>query len=219
MGEPFEVWDFRSDVRNVVVSPEIRGRFLRMEPGEVGPFHSHDLGQELFIVLEGRAEFEIEGHRRTLGPGQGCFARAGELHEVRTVGDEPMTLFLAVTPHLEPTHTFWEGDRRLPPVYGFWTPAGLAGQDAPTGSLPELADQHAAALRSAREALVAQETAVAAESERLRTTAAAGETAGSKAAVDAMELGMRQSAERFVALMAAWNELALAMGLRAERNR
>lgn len=212
VGEPFEVWDYRDDVRNVVVTPEIRGRFLRMEPGEVGPFHSHDLGQELFIVLEGRAEFEIEGRRRTLGPGQACFARAGELHEVRTVGEEAMTLFLAVTPHLEPTHTFWEEGRRLPPVYGYWTPAGLAAQEWPTASLADLAERHLHAVGRAREALAAQEEALAAEIERLRESAGEGDPGGSKAAVDAMETGMRQSGERFVALMAAWNDLALRMG-------
>lgn len=212
MDKPFEVWDFREDVRNVVVRPEIRGRFLRMEPGEVGPFHSHDLGQEIFVVLEGRAEFEIEGHRRTLGPGQACFARAGELHEVRTVGEEAMTLFLAVTPHLEPTHTFWEGNRRLPPVYGYWTPAGLAEQESPTASLADLAARHRAAVLATGEALAAQEAALGAEIERLQRDEADGDLVGSKAAIDVMEEGMRRSAERFVALMAAWNDLALRMG-------
>ena len=32
-----------------------------MEPGEEGPRHSHDVGQEVFLVLDGECEFEIEG--------------------------------------------------------------------------------------------------------------------------------------------------------------
>ena len=29
---PFAVYDYRKDVRNVIIMPEIRSRFLRMEP-------------------------------------------------------------------------------------------------------------------------------------------------------------------------------------------
>ena len=38
-----EVFDYRNDIRNVFVSPQIRSRFLRMEPGQVADRHSHDL--------------------------------------------------------------------------------------------------------------------------------------------------------------------------------
>lgn len=210
--EPFEVYDFRHDVRNVVVTPEVRGRFLRMEPGEVGPFHSHDVGHEVFIVLEGQAEFEIEGQRRTLGPGQCCFARAGEPHEVRVVGEEPMTLFLSVTPHTEPTHTFWEDGRRLPPVYGYWTPAGLAGQPIPTAPLPELAASYLAMVQALGEAVSGQGTAAADSVARLGQAVAGDDLDAAKAAVDELWAGMRATHERFVAVMTAWNELALRMG-------
>ena len=57
----FPVYDYRSDVRNVLVTPQIRSRFLRMEPGEESGGHSHDLGHEVFLILQGRAEFTIEG--------------------------------------------------------------------------------------------------------------------------------------------------------------
>src|SRR5215207_5818358 len=116
---PLEVFDYRTDVRNVVITPEIRARFLRLEPGEVAERHSHDLGHEVFLVLEGQCEFEIDGARAVLGPGQMCFARVDQLHQVRTVGDQPMTMYLSVTPHVEPTHTLWDerGNKR-PPHYG-----------------------------------------------------------------------------------------------------
>ena len=89
---PLDVFDYRTDVRNVVITPEIRARFLRLEPGEVAERHSHDLGYEVFLVLEGQCEFEIDGARAVLGPGQMCFARVDQLHQVRTVGNEPMTM-------------------------------------------------------------------------------------------------------------------------------
>lgn len=213
INRPFEVYDFREDVRNVVVTPEIRGRFLRMEPGEVGPFHSHDVGQEIFLVLEGRAEFEIAGATRLVEPGQLCFARAGELHEVRVVGEEPMTLFLAVTPHLEPTHTLWEDGRKLPPVYGYWTPAGLAETNMPTRPLPDLAARQEAALRALLEAASAQQEDLGPARAALGRALDAEDFVAVKGAVDQMAEGMARSAERFAVLMAAWNELALGAGV------
>ena len=73
----FHVYDYRTDVCNMLVTPWIRSRFMRMEPGESASLHSHDLGHEIFLVLAGRAEFTIEGGVRVVGPGQLCVALAG----------------------------------------------------------------------------------------------------------------------------------------------
>ena len=136
---PFDVYDFRTDVRNVVITTEIRSRFLRMEPGYTAPRHSHDVGHEVFLVLDGQAEFEIDGDRAILGPGQMCFARAGQMHQVTVIGDRPMTMYLSVTPHLEPTHTFWDDHgRQLPARYGVPTAAERAQQPPATEPLAEL---------------------------------------------------------------------------------
>lgn len=109
----FPVYDYRTDVRNILVTPQIRARVLRMEPGQVAALHSHDLGHEVFLVLEGRAAFEIDGETAEVGPGQICIALADQVHTVRVVGEEPMTMYLSVTPHVQPTHTMRtpEGER------------------------------------------------------------------------------------------------------------
>mgnify|MGYP000934524694 FL=1 len=96
----FPVYDFRNPehVKNLLVLPEMRSRILKMEPG--GGFnerHSHDLGIEVFLILQGHAEFEIEGEMETLGPGQLCFALVDQAHAVRVVGDEPVIMYLSVT--------------------------------------------------------------------------------------------------------------------------
>ena len=96
----FPVYDYRTDIRNVLVTPQIRSRFLKMEPGQSAQLHSHDLGHEIFLILEGRVEFEIEGETEELGPGQMCVALADQPHTVRVLGDEPMTMYLSVTPHI-----------------------------------------------------------------------------------------------------------------------
>ncbi len=111
----FPVYDYRIDVRNVLVTPQIRSRFLRMEPGQSAQLHSHDLGHEIFLILEGRVEFEIDGETEELGPGQMCVALADQPHKVRVLGDQPMTMYLSVTPHIHPTHTPRTADgERLP---------------------------------------------------------------------------------------------------------
>ena len=111
----FPVYDYRTDVRNVLVTPQIRSRFLKMEPGQSAQLHSHDLGHEIFLILEGRVEFEIDGETEELGPGQMCVALVDQPHTVRVLGDEPMTMYLSVTPHIHPTHTpRTEEGERLP---------------------------------------------------------------------------------------------------------
>ena len=111
----FPVYDYRADIRNVLVTPQIRSRFLKMEPGQSAQLHSHDLGHEIFLILEGRVEFEIDGETEELGPGQMCVALADQPHTVRVLGDEPMTMYLSVTPHIHPTHTpRTEEGERLP---------------------------------------------------------------------------------------------------------
>ena len=111
----FPVYDYRTDVRNVLVTPQIRSRFLKMEPGQSAQLHSHDLGHEIFLILEGRVEFEIDGETEELGPGQMCVALTDQPHRVRVLGDEAMTMYLSVTPHIHPTHTpRTEEGERLP---------------------------------------------------------------------------------------------------------
>lgn len=110
-----EVFDVRHDIKNLFVSPQIRARFLQMQPGEVSQIHSHDVGHEVFLVLKGRALFEIGEDEAELGPGQLCIAKVDESHKVTVVGDDPMTMYLSVTPHVQPTHTMLDRNgERLP---------------------------------------------------------------------------------------------------------
>lgn len=205
----FPVYDYRTDVRNVVIMPDIRSRFLRMEPGEVGPRHSHDLGQEVFLIMEGECEFEIEGERAVLGPGQMCFAAAKQMHQVRTIGDQPMTMYLSVTPHIEPTHTFWdERGEKLPPRYGGATANERAAHAEPAPPVSELLARQLAAAKglaaAAAENAAAQESGAAA----LEQALAAGDMAAAKATVDEMWTTMRETFRAVQMLGAIWNEVA-----------
>ena len=52
-----KVYDYRSDIVNMLVTPQIRCRFLKMAVGQFNAGHTHDLGEEIFLILQGRAEF------------------------------------------------------------------------------------------------------------------------------------------------------------------
>ncbi|MHB1004766.1 MAG: cupin domain-containing protein [Chloroflexota bacterium] len=112
-----EVFDYRRDLRNVVVTPAIRCRFMRMEPGQVSSLHSHDVGQETFLVLDGEMEFDFEGEKAVAGPGQMVFCPPNVKHVLRNPSpDKPAYFYLSVSPHVEPTHTYYDAEgKRLPP--------------------------------------------------------------------------------------------------------
>lgn len=206
---PYRIFDYRHDIVNLFVTPQIRGRFMRMEPGEVHARHSHDLGHELFLVLDGQCDMEIDGHRAVLGPGQACVAFAHQMHQAHNTSDAPMTMYLSVTPHIEPTHTHYDRatGERLPPHFNPPTAFDKADTLAEVATT-ELADRHLAAAlglaETARAAAARQEAAIAA----LKRAAAAGDAAALKAAMDdswGQVYATYQSLQHFAE---TWNDLA-----------
>ena len=189
---PIQVFDYRHDLQNLAVRPEGRSRFRRVELGPVPPMHSHDLGAETFLVLEGQIEFNLEDESVVCQPGQLIVVPPRTRHAVRAVGEQPGAIYLSVAPHVEPTHTFYD-DRGecLPPRYGVWTEAG--------GEQPD-------ASRSAVQVLDAYRAANRRLQELLQSNADVVERNG--VAVDDLWAALRPVLEQVRTLEAAWNELA-----------
>jgi quercetin dioxygenase-like cupin family protein len=147
---PFTVYDYRNPdhIRNLLVTPEMRSRILKMEPGQgFNARHSHDLGHEVFLILQGEAEFEIDGETKTVGPGQLCFARIDQPHSVRVVSEEPVIMYLSVTPHILPTHTGRTADGEAKPIR--FSPPGSYDVDLdPTVSQEGRIARHRSAVES-----------------------------------------------------------------------
>lgn len=204
----FEVYDYRTVNRNVLVTPEIRARLYHMAPGQVDGRHSHDLGHEVFLILEGRAEFNIGGTSVELGSGEMCIARADEIHQVRNVlADRPTIMYLSVTPHVQPTHTGrTPDDGRLPPRFAENANYHVA-QDMSIPLEELLARQEAAAAElasAAQDNLTVQHEQAA----RLRTALAVGDQDAARAARDAMWGAVYVLHRQLVAFESAWNETA-----------
>jgi quercetin dioxygenase-like cupin family protein len=199
-----EVFDSRTDIRNLFITPEIRARIMRFEPGQVGHGHTHDLGHEMFIVLNGAAEFTIAGQSAIVGPGQICVARAGEWHEIRTLEGGPMTLYLSVTPHLEPTHTQWdrEGGTRLPYRYG------LNASQKPAEPASELLARHIAASEALAGAAQDNASAQQALANTLASALHDGDAAAAHAAIGQMTHAFQAFYARLQDAEHAWNALA-----------
>jgi quercetin dioxygenase-like cupin family protein len=207
---PLEVFDYRTDIRNLFIAPEMRARIIRREPGTSGGGHTHDLGHEIFLVLEGQGEFTIAGESAILGPGQICIARADQWHTIRVVGDTPLTYYLSVTPHLEPTHTQWdhEGGTKLPYQYGGSTRDERRARTEPPEAPETLLTRHLAAAHALADAAVTNAAAQEAAGTALRKALGAGDTAAAKEAIDAMWRSIYTTYKQVQAVETVWNELA-----------
>jgi quercetin dioxygenase-like cupin family protein len=206
---PYAICDYRHDIRNLFVTPQLRGRFLRMEPGEVHGRHSHDLGHEVFLILQGRCRMEIDGDAQVLEAGQLCVAFAHQLHQASNPFDEPMVMYLSVTPHIEPTHTQYDTTtwERRPPRYN--PPTAFDKADTLAGvPTAELADRHLAAVRALAEVASASAEAQAAGVAALTRAAEAGDPIALKAAMDGLWEHVYATFQATGALGEAWNDLA-----------
>jgi len=77
--------------------------------------HSHDLGYEIFLIMQGKVRGLIAGEEGILEAGQLCIAAPHETHAFEVIGDEDVVMYLSVTPHIQPTHTMYNSDGdRLP---------------------------------------------------------------------------------------------------------
>lgn len=208
---PFPVFDYRTDNCNVLVTPQIRARLMRIEVGEVsggsqpGRGHSHDLGYEVFLVLQGQAEFEIEGETQVLTPGQLCYAGVDQRHTVRNAGAEPVILYLSVTPHIQPTHTGWtdEGDRE-PPRFNPSTVYDVPpDRHTPTATLLE---RHVAAMEALAQAAQAACDVQRTQAEFFRQALGSGQHRTACQARDAMWAALYPLFRQAYELAETWNQ-------------
>jgi quercetin dioxygenase-like cupin family protein len=217
----FQVYDYRTDHINVLVTPELRARLYRMAPGQVDGRHSHDLGHEVFLILEGRAAFEIAGETKELGPGQMCIAKADEIHQVRNLlPDKPTIMYLSVTPHIQPTHTGRdeEGARQLP----IFRPNHVYDVEAdPNVAVDTLLGRHLEAMQSLASTVQAAADIQEKMGEQLAEARANGDQQAAEAARNAMWEAIYQLHKSVFEMSQAWNELAPRMieGLDGEKER
>lgn len=72
--------------------------YSETQPGGGPPPHWHDREDEWFLVLEGRAEFFLEGVWREVPMGTALFAPRGQVHTFRNAGDVPLKQLIQTSP-------------------------------------------------------------------------------------------------------------------------
>ena len=76
-------------------------------PGQSTQRHLHAETEEIYVVLEGRGEMEVEGERREVGPEDAVLIPAGAWHELRAVGG-PMRFLCCCAPPYSHEDTYLE---------------------------------------------------------------------------------------------------------------
>ncbi len=71
--------------------------FVSFDAAAVAPIHTHSQ-EQMGIVLEGQMEFEIDGQRHTIGPGEVYSVPGNVPHGARAVGDRPCVALDVFTP-------------------------------------------------------------------------------------------------------------------------
>jgi mannose-6-phosphate isomerase-like protein (cupin superfamily) len=77
-----------------------------IEPGEGTVRHHHRIAEEIYYLIEGTGEMEIDGEVTTVGPGDAILIPPGAWHRIRAIGDGPVRLLCACAPpwSAEDTH-------------------------------------------------------------------------------------------------------------------
>ena len=71
---------------------------LTVPPMSGPPLHVHSREDEVFDVLDGELVFDIDGARRTVGPGGTAFLARGVPHRYQNFTDRDAHLLIVVTP-------------------------------------------------------------------------------------------------------------------------
>jgi mannose-6-phosphate isomerase-like protein (cupin superfamily) len=62
--------------------------WARLPVGQAFAAHYHEDMQEVFLIVQGRAEMTVAGQTAELGRGDAILIDAGEVHRMRNLGDE-----------------------------------------------------------------------------------------------------------------------------------
>lgn len=74
-------------------TPNTVGTVWCMKPGQSLPIHSHDCADDIWIVIEGKADFYPEcSERVTIKAGDIVVARAGEKHGMTNTSDQDFVM-------------------------------------------------------------------------------------------------------------------------------
>jgi mannose-6-phosphate isomerase-like protein (cupin superfamily) len=78
-----------------------------LEPGQATQRHYHARSEELYVLLEGEGDMEVDGERSRVGPGEAILIPPGAWHEIRA-GEAPLRFLCCCAPPYSDEDTFFD---------------------------------------------------------------------------------------------------------------
>ena len=109
--EPFTTAD-GSTIRELLGLPTapVRNQSLAeatLEPGQATERHYHAETEEIYYLVEGSGEMELDGDRRPVSPGDAILIPPGAWHQI-TAGEERLRFLCCCAPPYRHEDTFFE---------------------------------------------------------------------------------------------------------------
>jgi mannose-6-phosphate isomerase-like protein (cupin superfamily) len=79
-----------------------------LEPGQATQRHYHAHTEELYVLLEGEGEMEVDGDRARVGPGDAILIPPGARHQIRAAVDAPLRFLCCCAPPYSDADTFFD---------------------------------------------------------------------------------------------------------------
>lgn len=109
-----------ADGHMLVYTDYVRGGVLNFAPGFVADKHFHQDAEEIFWFFQGTCRVTVPEGAVLAPAGSIVYTAPGEWHIIENVGDEPLLMFLTVTPNIVPSHTFFDANGA--PLVRSWAP-------------------------------------------------------------------------------------------------
>ncbi len=109
----------------LVYTDYVRGGVLTFAPGFAADKHFHQDADEIFWFFQGTCRVTVPEGAFTVPAGTIVYTAPYEWHIIENVGDEPLLMFLTVTPNIVPSHTFFDANGE--PFVRSWEPLRKMG--------------------------------------------------------------------------------------------
>ena len=105
--EPFRTKD-GSTIRELMRATNQSLAEATLAPGQQTQPHYHADSEELYYVLAGEGEMEIDGERSTVGPGDAILIPPGAWHQITATGNSELRFLCCCAPGYSHADTFFE---------------------------------------------------------------------------------------------------------------
>jgi mannose-6-phosphate isomerase-like protein (cupin superfamily) len=78
-----------------------------LEPGQSTERHYHARAEEIYVLLDGQGEMEVDGERRSVGPGDAILIPPGAWHEIHAGAHAPVRFLCCCAPPYSDGDTFF----------------------------------------------------------------------------------------------------------------